>query len=49
MFGHAYLLHHKSDSIENYREYKTKIENQLGKTTKTLQLDRGGEYVDLRF
>ena len=48
-FGHVYLLHVKSDSLEKFREYKAKVENQLGKTIKTLWSDRGGEYVDLRF
>ena len=33
-FGHVYLLHHNSDSLEKFREYKTKVENQLGKKYK---------------
>ena len=33
-FGHIYLLHHKSDSLEKFREYKTDVEIQLGKIVK---------------
>ena len=49
MISHVYLLHHKSNSLEKFREYKSEVENQLGKTIKTLCSDRGGDYVDLRF
>ena len=48
-FGHVYLLHHRFDSLEKFREYKAEGENQLGKAIKTLRPDRGEEYVDLRF
>ena len=47
--GHVYLLYHKSDSLEKFKEYKTEVEIQLGKTIKTLRLHRNGEYEDLRF
>ena len=30
-------------------ESKTEVQNLLGKTSKTLRSDRGGEYIDLRF
>ena len=46
-FGHVYLLHHKFDSLEKFREFKTKVKIQLGKTIKTFRSDRGREYVDL--
>ena len=42
-------MHHKSEALEKFREYKTKVENLLEKTIKTLRLDQGGEYMDLRF
>ena len=48
-YGYLYLMHHKSEVLEKFREYKTEVENLLGKTIKTLQSDRGGEYMDLRF
>ena len=48
-YGYLYLMHHKSEALEKFREYKTEVENLLGKTIKTLRSDRGGEYMDLRF
>ncbi|KAL0556507.1 hypothetical protein IC582_005021 [Cucumis melo] len=38
-----------SDSFEMFKEYKAEVENESGKTIKTLRSDRGGEYMDLRF
>ena len=46
---YLYLMHHKSEAFEKFREYKIEDENLLGKTIKTLQSDRGGEHMDLRF
>ena len=48
-YGYIYLMHHKSEALEKFREYKTEVENLLGKTIKILRSDRGGEYMDLRF
>ena len=48
-FGHIYLIYHKSDSFEKFKEYKAEVENELGKTIKILRSDRGEEYMDLRF
>ncbi|TYK14710.1 gag/pol protein [Cucumis melo var. makuwa] len=48
-YGHVYLIQNKSDSFEKFKEYKAEVENELGKTIKTLRSDRGGEYMDLRF
>ena len=42
-------MHHMFEALEKFREYKTKVENLLGKTIKTLRSDREGEYMDLRF
>ena len=42
-------MHHIFDSLEKFKGYKAEVENQLGKTIKTLRFDRGGEYIDLRF
>ncbi|KAA0061337.1 gag/pol protein [Cucumis melo var. makuwa] len=47
-YGHVYLIQNKSDSFEKFKEYKAKVENESGKTIKTFQSDRGGEYMDLR-
>ena len=39
----------KSKTFEKFKEFRTEVENQLGKTIKTLRLDRGGEYLDQEF
>ena len=44
-FGQIDLMRHKSDSFEKFKEYKALVERQLGKEIKTLQPDRGGEYL----
>ena len=48
-YGYIYLMHYKSQALEKFKEFKTEVENQLGKTIKTLRSDRGGEYMDLHF
>src|SRR5215813_2498834 len=45
-YGYVYLMQHKSDTFEKFKEYRAEVENQLGKTIKTLRSDRGGEYLD---
>ena len=44
-FGHVYLMRHKSDTFELFKEYRALVEKQLGKSIKTLRSDRGGEYL----
>ncbi|CAL9776570.1 unnamed protein product [Musa acuminata subsp. burmannicoides] len=34
-----------SEAFEKFREYKNEVENQTGKSIKTLRSDRGGEYL----
>ncbi|TYK23767.1 gag/pol protein [Cucumis melo var. makuwa] len=48
-YGYVYLIQNKSDSFEKFKEYKAKVENESGKTIKTLRSNRGGEFMDLRF
>ena len=48
-YGYVYLMQHKSDTFEKFKEYRAEVENQLGKTIKTLRSDRGGEYLDNDF
>ena len=33
-YDYIYLMHQKSEALEKFREYKTEIENLLGKTIK---------------
>ena len=40
-FGYVYLMRHKSDSFDKFKEFKAEVENQLGKKVKALWSDRG--------
>ncbi|KAA0067938.1 gag/pol protein [Cucumis melo var. makuwa] len=48
-YGYLYLMEHKYEALEKFKEYKTEVENLLSKKIKILRSDRGGEYMDLRF
>ncbi|TYJ96919.1 gag/pol protein [Cucumis melo var. makuwa] len=48
-YGYLYLMEHKSEALEKFKEYKAEVENLLSKKIKILRCDRGGEYMDLRF
>ena len=42
-------MKHKSESLEKFKEFKNEVENQLGKTIKSLRSDNGGEYMSHEF
>ena len=44
-FGYVYLIVHKSQALEKFKEYKKEVETQLGRSIKGLNTDRGGEYT----
>ncbi|KZV22848.1 hypothetical protein F511_19440 [Dorcoceras hygrometricum] len=48
-YGYLYLMKHKSESFERFKEFKAEVENQLGKSIKALRSDRGGEYLSAEF
>jgi hypothetical protein len=48
-YGYIYLIRHKSESFEKFKEFQNEIQNQLGKTVKYLRSDCGGEYLSLEF
>ena len=48
-YGYLYLMRHKSESFERFKEFKAEVENQLNKSIKALRSDRGGEYLSLEF
>ncbi|KAJ9561425.1 hypothetical protein OSB04_006585 [Centaurea solstitialis] len=48
-YGYVYLIKHKSDTFEKFKEFKHEVENQLGRKIKILHSDRGGEYLSLEF
>ena len=48
-YGYVYLMRHKSEAFDKFKEYKNEVENQLDKRIKTLRTDRGGEYLSNEF
>ncbi|WP_036673399.1 DDE-type integrase/transposase/recombinase, partial [Pediococcus pentosaceus] len=48
-YGYLYLMKYKSESFDKFKEFKTEVENQLGKSIKALRSDRGGEYLSAEF
>ena len=48
-YGYVYLMRHKFEAFENFREYKAKVEKQLGVNIKQLLYDRYGEYLYGKF
>ena len=44
-YGYIYLMSHKSDSFEKFKEFKAETEKQLSRPLKKLWYDRGGEYL----
>ena len=48
-FGYVYLMKYKSETFEKFKEFRTEVEKQLGKSIKTLRSDRGREYLSQEF
>jgi transposase InsO family protein len=48
-YGYVYLMKHKSESLEEFKEFQNEVENQRGKKIKALRSDRGGEYLSHEF
>nr|GFC34411.1 retrotransposon protein, putative, Ty1-copia subclass [Tanacetum cinerariifolium] len=48
-YGYVYLLKHKHEAFETFKVFQKKVENQLGKTIKSLRSDRKGEYISQEF
>nr|GEZ19849.1 hypothetical protein [Tanacetum cinerariifolium] len=48
-YGYVYLLKHKHEVFETFKVFQKEVENQLGKTIKSLHSDRGGEYTSQEF
>ncbi|GKA54609.1 retrotransposon protein, putative, ty1-copia subclass [Tanacetum coccineum] len=42
-------LHHKHEVFETFTVFQKEVENQLGKTIKSLRSDRGGKYISQEF
>ncbi|GKC96319.1 retrotransposon protein, putative, ty1-copia subclass, partial [Tanacetum coccineum] len=48
-YGYVYLLKHKHEVFETFKVFQKEVENQLGKTIKSLRSDRGGKYMIQEF
>nr|GEV03544.1 hypothetical protein [Tanacetum cinerariifolium] len=48
-YGYVYLLKHKHEMFETFKVFQKEVENQLGKTIKSLRSDSGGEYMSQEF
>ncbi|GKE53755.1 retrotransposon protein, putative, ty1-copia subclass, partial [Tanacetum coccineum] len=48
-YGYVYLIKHKSNTFEVFKRYQNEVENQLGRKTKVLRSDKGGEYLSIKF
>ncbi|KAK8656818.1 hypothetical protein V6N13_098753 [Hibiscus sabdariffa] len=48
-YGYIYLMHHKSEALEKFKEFKNEVQNQHGMSIKALRSDRGGEYLSQDF
>ena len=48
-FTVVYLMSHKGQVLEKFKEYKARMENESGQRIKTLRSDNGGEYISGAF
>ena len=48
-YSYVYLMKHKFESFEKFKEFKSEVENQTGKSILTLRSDRGEEYLNYEF
>ncbi|WVZ94596.1 hypothetical protein U9M48_040469 [Paspalum notatum var. saurae] len=48
-YGYVYLMRHKSESFEKFKEFQNEVQNHIGKTIKFLRSDRGSEYLSQEF
>nr|GEX18039.1 hypothetical protein [Tanacetum cinerariifolium] len=48
-YGYVYLLKHEHEVFETFKVFQKEVENQLGKTIKSLRSDREGEYMSQEF
>ena len=42
-------MKYKSETFEEFKEFRQEVEKQLGKSIKVLRLDRSGKYLSLEF
>ena len=48
-YGYIYLMKHKYEIFEKFKEFQSEVENHHNKKIKFLRSDRGGEYLSYEF
>ena len=48
-YGYIYLMKHKSETFEKFKEFQSELENHRNKKIKFLRSDHGGEYLSYEF
>ena len=48
-YGYIYLMKHKSETFEKFKEFQSEVEKHRNKKIKFLRSDRGGEYLSYEF
>ena len=48
-YGYIFLMKHKYETFENFKEYQSEVENHRNKKIKFLQSDRRKEYLNYEF
>ena len=48
-YGYIYLMKHKSETFEKFKEFQSEVENYRNKKIKFLRSDRGGKCLSYEF
>ena len=48
-YGYIYLMKHKSETFEKFKEFQSEVENHRNMKIKFIRYDRGGEYLSYEF
>ena len=48
-YEYIYLMKHKSETFEKFKEFQSEVENHRNKKIKSLRSDHGGEYFSYKF
>ncbi|CAA0839630.1 Unknown protein, partial [Striga hermonthica] len=48
-YGYVYLLRYKFEVLKKFKEFRSEVEKQIGRSIKVFRSDRGGEYLTNEF
>ena len=48
-YVYIYLMKHKSETLEKFKDFQSEVKNHRNKKIKFLRSDRGGEYLSYEF